>query len=206
MLAENQIQILTSTSNERGRKLMSEHWETIIERELDFFYHAPEYEADLKERLYENEITIQYPVTRFDEEEGRVYRSCPGTEEQALRRIEKREAFGTGLKRINERVTRLKNALAQLNEDEREIVFYIYLDRDHPTDRVIAKLLGFRTAKELQDRKKEILCKLLEIYENERKKMLEERRKEIARQYIQNAEKLRKAVYLDNKPIEKSVS
>lgn len=146
---------------------MSEQWENIMENELDFLYHSPKYEAELKERLYENELSIQYPVTHFDSEQGRIYRSCPGTEEQAIRRIEVREAVEALLEHMNKRIKRLWNAIGQLSEEEQDIISWVYIERD-TAELYMARLSGFRTVKDFRNAKQKALRKLLDIYQKER--------------------------------------
>lgn len=169
---------------------MSEQWEKVIETELDFLYHSPEYEAELLDRLRENEMNIQYPVTHFDSEQGRIYRSCPGTEEQAIRRIEIREAIETIMAHMNKRIKRLSNAIHQLSEEEQDLISWVYIERDTP-EIYMARSLGFRTIKEFRKAKKQTLLKLLDIFEKERderdkefKEFQKVQRKEIVRKFL----------------------
>jgi hypothetical protein len=143
-----------------------EKWEKVIEYELNFYANIQEYEDRLLEQLYESQV-IHYPVTTFDEDLGRVYRSCPGTEDQALYRIEVRESIEALLKRAVKRINRLNNALAQLKEDELDIISIYYFEKGL-SDLRKARTLGFGTVKQFTDKKEKILKKLFSIYEKER--------------------------------------
>jgi hypothetical protein len=173
-----------------GEGAMSEQWEKAIETELDFLYHSPEYEAELLDRLRENELNIQYPVTHFDSEQGRIYRSCPGTEEQAIRRIEIREAIEAIMVHMNKRIKRMSNAIHQLSEEEQDLISRVYIERDTP-EIYMARSLGFRTIREFRKAKQQALLKLLKIFEKERderdkefKEFQKVRRKEIVRNFL----------------------
>lgn len=171
---------------------MREHWESVIENELDFLYYAPKYEAEINELLIENELDIQLPVTRFDEEQGRIYIHCPGTEVQALRRIEREEALTKGLERLSKRTDRMWNALSQLSEEDRDLIIWVYIERDGTPERYIASSSGFRTIAEYQKAKKNILLKLLKIYEDERKDLHLEWRETLKKERQKQADLLRK--------------
>lgn len=166
---------------------MSEYWEKVIEHELEFYANIRTYEEELLDRLRENEMSFQYPVTIFDEVEGRVYRACAGTEEQALSRIEKRESIETLLKKAAKRINRLNNAITQLDELEQDIISIFYLEKDL-SELHMVRLLGFRTRKEFLLKKEQALKKLFSIYEKERsathkefkQTLIEERKKKVA--------------------------
>jgi hypothetical protein len=169
---------------------MNEQWENVIEQEIFFYLNFKEYEAEIHERLRENELDIQYPITRFDEVEGRIYRSCPSTEEQALKRIEVREALTAILERANKRIERLFRAYSQLTEEEQELIHYTYFEPIY-TDYRLAVILEFESTKELLQARQEALKKMLHFYESEReerhkefRQMLKEERKRIAAEWL----------------------
>jgi hypothetical protein len=149
-----------------------EQWEKVIEYELEFYVNIQEYEDKWLERLYESQM-IRYPTTTFDEEGGRVYLSCPNTEDQALARIEARESIEALLKKAVKRINRLNNALAKLNEEEQDIISIFYFERDL-SELHIGRTLGFRTRKEFMDKKEMVLKKLFSMYEKERMKAHQE--------------------------------
>ena len=78
----------------------SSRWldESIIEYEIQFYLKYPEYVADIRDRITENELDIKVPITRYDE--MGIYIYCPSTESQAIRRIEVRESLENALKRM----------------------------------------------------------------------------------------------------------
>ncbi|MED4903963.1 hypothetical protein [Parageobacillus thermoglucosidasius] len=176
---------------------MNEQWEKLIEQEIFFYLNFQEYEAEIHERLLENELDIQYPITRFDEVEGRIYRCCPSTEEQALKRIEVREALTSLLERAKKRVERFVRAYNQLTENERELIYYTYFEPIY-TDYRLAVILDFKSTKELHQARQAVLKKMLRFYERER----EEQNKEFQRM-VQEEKKQRAAEWLKAKLIER---
>ncbi|EMI11241.1 hypothetical protein [Anoxybacillus gonensis] len=169
---------------------MSEQWEKLIEQEIFFYLNFQEYEAEIKERLLENELDIQYPVTRFDAVAGRIYRYCPTTEEQALKRVEVREALTSLLERAKKRIERLFRAYGQLTEEEQELIHYTYFEPFY-TDYRLAVILDFKSTKELRQARQEALKKMLRFYESEREErnkefqqMVKEERKRIAAEWV----------------------
>lgn len=164
---------------------MAEQWENIIEYELQFYADFQKHYEDLQEKLYENELNIQYPITHFNPEEGRIHRSCPGTEEQAIRRIEVRESVEAAMKRIEKRINRLNNALSQLDEEEQNLIGYFYLDGT--PENYIKKIFGFSNMKELHKAKREALLKVYKIYEKEREDAMYDFRKMLKEERIKRA-------------------
>lgn len=168
---------------------MNEQWENVIEQEIFFYLNFKKYEAEIHERLLENELDIQYPITRFDEA-GQIYRYCPSTEQQALKRIEVREALTSLLERAKKRIERLFRAYGQLTEEEQELIHYTYFEPFY-TDYRLAVILDFKSTKELRQARQEALKKMLRFYESERKErhkefrqMLQEERKRIAAEWL----------------------
>ena len=169
---------------------MNEQWEKLIEQEIFFYLNFQEYEAEIKERLLENELDIQYPVTRFDAVAGRIYRYCPSTEEQALKRIEVREALTSLLERAKKRVERFVRAYNQLTKNEQELIHYTYFEPIY-TDYRLAAILKFESTEHLHQARQEVLKKMLRFYESEREEqnkefhqMLKEERKRIAAEWL----------------------
>ncbi|MGV3465554.1 MAG: hypothetical protein ACO1OT_09710, partial [Heyndrickxia sp.] len=122
--------------------------ESIIEREIEFYLKAPQYVADIKDRLKENELDIQWPMTRF--EEGRIYFYSPRTDVQAIKRIEVRDSLAKALERVKERTKRLENALKQLSDDEDgfDLIWLFYFKK--MDEYKISRLLGFKSVKDMQ--------------------------------------------------------
>lgn len=149
-----------------GDSYTKEQWEKVIEHELNFYVNIQEWEDKLLEGYYESQM-IRYPVTTFDEEVGRVYLSCPTTEEQALYRIQVKESVQALLKKAVKRINRLNNALAQLNEHEQDIISSFYFERDLP-ELYMARSLGYSTKRAFLEEKQKVLKKLYAIYEKER--------------------------------------
>lgn len=151
--------------------MTEEHWEKVIEHEIEFYVNIQQYEDRWMGRLYESQA-IHYPTTTFDEEVGRVYLSCPGTEEQAIARIEARESIEALLKKAAKRINRLNNALAQLNEREKDIISIFYFER--ASELHMVRTLGYSTKNEFVKEKERVLKKLFSIYEKERMQANEE--------------------------------
>jgi hypothetical protein len=165
---------------------MAECWENVIVHELLFYANFKQYEAELKDRLKENDLDIKYPTTTFDEEQGRVYRSCPGTEEQAIRRIEVREAIESLHKRATKRMERLAKALQQLDDDEFEIISIAYLEGDI-TEKNMVRTARFRSKREFHDTKRKALLKMASFFEKDREenvKLFTAQRKEERRRKV----------------------
>jgi hypothetical protein len=169
---------------------MNEQWEKIIEQEIFFYLNFKKYEAEIHERLLENELDIQYPVTRFDAVAGRIYRYCPTTEEQALKRIEVREALTSLLERAKKRVERFVRAYNQLTKNEQKLIYYTYFE-PILTDYRLAVILKFESTEQLHQARQEALKKMLRFYEREReewykefRQMLKEERKRIAAEWV----------------------
>jgi hypothetical protein len=169
---------------------MNDQWENVIEQEIFFYLNFKKYEAEIHDRLRENELDIQYPVTRFDEVEGRIYRTCPSTEEQALKRIEVRDALTSILEKAKKRIERLFRAYNQLTKVEQELIYYTYFEPIY-TDYRLLDILGFESTKKLIQARQEVLKKMFRFYESEReerhkefRQMLREERKRIAAEWL----------------------
>lgn len=145
---------------------MIEKWEKVIEHELEFYSNIQQYENGLLERYYESQ-TIHYPTTVFDEEGGRVFLSCPGTEDQAIARMEAKTAIEALLRKAVKRINRLNRALAQLDKTEMDIISIFYIEKGL-SELHMARTLEYRSRKELMNEKTAVLKKLFAIYEKER--------------------------------------
>jgi hypothetical protein len=164
--------------------IRGERWESVIELEIDFYLNFSKYKQEINESLKENELDIKYPVTRY--ENGEVFRSCPGTEQQALHRIERRDALNAILQRASKRISRLFNAMEQLNELEHNVLYFLYFNKTF-TLHELARLLDFKNIYELQKTKKTALKTLYKMYKQEREEkgqkynlyLIEERKKKI---------------------------
>jgi hypothetical protein len=152
--------------NQKKDLCMTECFEKIIELEIDFYNNFPEYKEELLEQMRYKQA-IQYPVTHFDEEQGRVYLSCSGTEEQALQRIEAKEATKITLKFARKRIQRLHNAISQLEKDERYIIQSFYFWKMDPY-KCLNRFSQFKTVQDFMKAKEQVLKKLFSIYEEER--------------------------------------
>ena len=166
--------------------------EKVIEYEINFYLNFKNYEQEIYDRLEENELNIQYPITIFDEEQGRVYRECPGTEQQAIRRIEVRDSLNAILEKAKKRITRFQNAYSQLSEDEKDIVYYTYFDEPYEEFQ-LTRILGLKSVKDLREERKNVLKKLYKIYNKERedyekefKNFLLEERKRRTKAWLEN--------------------
>lgn len=170
-----------------------EKWEKVIEHELDFYINIQAYENELVERYYESQM-IKYPSTVFDEDQGTVYLSGPNTEDQALYRMEVKEAIQNLLRKAVKRINRLNNAIAQLEEIEQDIISMFYLERDL-TELQMARTLGFRTRNEFLKKKEAALRKLFAIYEQERTKRHAELHKTLKEEIKRKVELFKKSKY-----------
>lgn len=154
---------------------MSEHWEKIIEYEIEFFVNIDEYESRLREWYYESQL-IQYPVAVYDEGTGQIYHRCPGTEAQALSRIESKELLESRLKQADKRWKRLNNAFKQLTDKEINLVSFLYFEETkHIPKSIAAGVLGYSTVRNMMTAKERILKKLFAIYEKDRRELHLER-------------------------------
>jgi hypothetical protein len=174
---------------------MKEQWTKIIENEIDFILNFEKYEEEVNELLLENELNIQYPVTRFDSEEGRMYRSCPDTETQALYRIEKRESLNSLIEHGKKRISRFFRAYNKLNDDEWDLIYYTYFERIYKDNRLI-KVLDYKSIKDLQKAREKVLEKLMDFYDADRiesqkefKAMAREARKQRAKDWIKSTKR-----------------
>lgn len=154
---------------------MSEQWENVIEHEIEFYNNYPIFKEDLMEQLYRSQI-IRYPVTIFDEHQGRVYFSNQRTEDQAFRRIEVKEAIESLLNKAQKRIQRFFNAVDQLDELEQDIIWDFYILKDMPVNR-LPRFHGFRTKNDFMKAKQKALKKLFEIYQKDRPENEELRKK-----------------------------
>lgn len=167
-----------------------EQWENVIEQEIQFYLNFKQYEEEIHDRLKEVEEWIEYPVTIFDSDMGMVYRTCAGTEEQAIRRIVKRDSLNALLERAHKRINRLFNAYSQLDEESKDLISYLYFEPDY-SDADLVRVFGFSSKKALYQQKTNVLKKMFRIYQKERseaaeefKRLLKEERKEKARLLI----------------------
>lgn len=169
---------------------MNERWENVIEQEINFYINFKKYEMEIHELLRENELNIQYPVTKFDYVEGRIYRACPGTEAQALHRIEVRDSLQSLLDRAKKRINRFIKAFNKLNEKEQDLIYFTYFDQMYK-DFELTKVLEFRTIKDLQLAKIQVIKKLFEIYTAERSEKHKEFIKMLKEERDRKAKRLR---------------
>lgn len=143
-----------------------EQWEKIIESEIQFYLNVQEYENDLLNRYYESQV-IHVPVTTYDEDLGRVYLSCPTTEEQVISRMESKAAIENLLRRAAGRINRLNRALAQLTPEELDVISVYYFE-GFTSELRMARTLGFKTVKDFIREKDRVLKKVFECYQEER--------------------------------------
>lgn len=169
--------------------------EAIIEHELRFYLKYPEFVADINDRLRENELDIKYPVTRFGD--TGVYRYCPGTEAQALKRIEVRENLTKGLERLRKRTERFNNAFKQLDEDEQDLLYMLYFEKMNESK--VARFLGYKNTSCMNKARREALLKILQIYNGERyqaasefRELMREKRKRKAMEWAEQQKRNRK--------------
>lgn len=171
---------------------MSEQFEKVLELEIHFYLNFKQYEQEIYDRPQENEMNIHYPITIFDEEQGRIYRQCSGTEQQAIRRIEIRDSLNAILEKAKKRIARFQNAYSQLSDDEKDIVFYTYFDESYKEFQ-LTRILGLKSVKDLHREQKNVLKKLYKIYNKERedyekefKNFLLEERKRRSKTWLEN--------------------
>lgn len=148
------------------QKRMTERWEKIIEQELLFYQSYPALEAEIHQKLAENELDIQIPITRIDDT-GSLVKYAPSVEAQAIKRVTVRDMLQKRLKRAEKRIVRLLNAINQLSEEEQDIIHFLYLDVSYPVSKVI-RLLGYKNIQELYKARDSALKSVLAIYEQER--------------------------------------
>lgn len=181
---------------------LNEQWEKIIEYELEFYSNIQQYEDRLLERYYESQA-IHYPTTVFDEDSGKVYLTCPGTEEQAIARMEAKAAIEGILRKAVKRINRLNRALAQLEKDELDIISIFYIERDL-SELHMARTFGFRTKKEFMDRKTKVLKKLFAMYVKERKEVEIEFKRTLKEEIRRKAYLFQESVFR-NKELKQSI-
>lgn len=148
---------------------MSEHWESIIEIELAYYRNFPVFAAEIQQKLLENDLDIQVATTCINET-GNLVSYCESTEQQAIKRVMKRDSLIKQLERANKRINRLFNAISKLSEEEQEVLDYLYIDIGHNLPYThIARLLGYKDTRELLKARDSALKSVLKIYESERK-------------------------------------
>lgn len=175
---------------------MSERWEQIAESEILFYLRFQEFEEEIRDLIYENEANIQLPVTHFDSVEGRVFRYCPGTEEQALRRIERREVLQSALARGLKRKDRFLSFYNTLTEEEKDVIYYTYFEKR--SNRDFKFLLELRSVKDVPLLKRKVLKKLYSLYEKERAERDSERKRLLQQERKEKADRLRKMLGVVN--------
>lgn len=163
---------------------MTEHWEWIMERELNFYLHFAEYKDGLQERLFENEMDIEVPVTRFDAEAGCIYRHCLGTEDMAIKRILVRDALHHLLEKAEKRMTHLAQLFSLLDARNKVVLRCCYLDTNK-TDVERMRQLGLKNKEQLQQEKEQALKALYSHFVSERQERLLQERKQRAALLVQ---------------------
>ncbi|WP_338782421.1 hypothetical protein [Metabacillus sp. FJAT-52054] len=144
-----------------------EKWTKFIEHEIEFYLNYDSYVQDIKDLILENELDIQWPITFYDEAEGRIYRKCPGTEEQAIQRIAKRDRLNLMLKRASDRLKRFYDAYSTLSNTEQELIYHLYFENHYNEQEVLIKL-GLSSRDELESSRWIVLNKILRFYEEGR--------------------------------------
>ncbi|WP_050613372.1 hypothetical protein [Bacillus testis] len=105
---------------------MAEHWENVISEEFRLLRGFPEFQRNINDLLLENELNIQWPITQY--EHGEVYYCCPGTEAQALDRIEREALLRKTLAVRTKKINRLLAAMDKLEPIQAAVVRYMELD------------------------------------------------------------------------------
>lgn len=149
---------------------MTEHWEVIIESEINFYLHFAKYKEELQERLFENEQDIQFHTTVFDSEVGCIYRRCLGTEDMAFKRILVRDALHHLLEKADKRMMQL---FSPLNARNKVVLRCCYLEPDK-TDGEWMRQLGLQNEVQLQKEKEHALKALYRLNVEDRKKSEDE--------------------------------
>lgn len=160
-----------------------EHWENIIQLEIEFLHKFNGFKQDIEDLLKENEFNIQVPIMRF--EDGDVFYGCPTPEQQAIYRMEREESLKKALIRGHERVNRLRRALERMEGVEGDILYYLEIEPGYRTPAQLIDIYGLKSMKELMDSRQKGLREVYEIFRDERieqqkemRKMLLEERKE----------------------------
>lgn len=151
---------------EGSKSLMKERWEKRVEHEIAFILNVEQYEADLKDMIEENEQDYSIPVTHYREDIGWGSISCISVENQAIQRIEKREALKASLERLYERRNRFMRVFNSLDEDDHDLIDLTYFSQGFD-DESIGRILGIRKTVVKKVREK-VLKKMLELFEIER--------------------------------------
>lgn len=167
-----------------------EHWERIIELEIDYYLNVQKYENELLERYHESQV-IPIPSTLFLGDEGRMYMAGRSTEDQALYRLSMKAHFEKLLKQMINRVNRLGRALKHLTENEVDVISIYYLEDCRLSDLQMARSVGFRTAKNFLKEKDRVLRKLYDWYMQDREQTIQEG-KQLAKEKPQNKSDLLK--------------
>jgi hypothetical protein len=149
-----------------------EHWERIIELEIDFYLNVQKKENELLERYYESQL-ISIPSTIFSEDEGIMYIAGRSTEDQAIYRLEMKERIEALFKQVIQRVQRLFKSFQHLTDDEMDIISISYLEDSRLSELQMAKTLGYRTRNEFLKSKYLALKKLYEWYVQDREQTVQ---------------------------------
>ena len=166
-----------------------ENWKENFFVEFEFYRNFSTLNQELTDLLKENEMNIQLPMTRY--EDGQMFYGCPTTEDQVINKIRREESLKNLQNKAQKRVDRLLNALEQLNEDERTVLYYLEMKQGYLSPEQLLEECGVKNTAELMTIKETALANLSRIYSKEREgrqldyqKMLLEERKEQVRKYI----------------------
>lgn len=139
--------------NGRRGDSVEEHWERIIENEIFFYINFDNHKASLEGFLHELEYEFDYPGTHYDHELGIIRMKSIDVENQAIRRIEKKEGLEKLLVRAEKRKERFENIYKQLNQAEKNVIRLLYFENrraDYQTYKkkipVLKKLFSFYKA------------------------------------------------------------
>lgn len=152
-----------------GVEMKNEHWEKVVENEIIFYLnYEKQYKREIEEQLLENEWNFQYPMTYVNEAEGRLYRTCPTTEQQAIQRIEVRESLNRLLDRAQERLKRLFHHFNELQAPEQKVLKLLYFTGGMSDYQIVSEL-GLQNRLEVEDAKISALRSLYRLYQEDRK-------------------------------------
>jgi hypothetical protein len=149
-----------------------EHWERIIELEIDYYLSVKNHENELLDRYYESQL-ISIPSTLFLENEGIMCIRGRSVEDQVIYKLEMKERIEGLLNQVIKRINRLSSSFKHLTKDEMHLISIYYLEDSDLSDKQMAKTLGYLTTNEFLKKKNLALKKLYRWYVQDREQAVQ---------------------------------
>lgn len=154
-------------------------WENLAINELEFYKNRYENLQKIKDSIEElEERFYHFPVSYVNDDLGKICVSGASVENQVIRKVDTENALKNMAQRIYTRCNRIESALLKLEEDEREIIDYVYIDDCPLSFAKIGHILGYRSAKEFNRKVRQSLMKFYRFILIQKMTVRQEKRKE----------------------------